>query len=214
MSTTFYNLAAAITQAENSQWPNNPGALEDTAGNKLTFASVTDGFNALVSKLGFDASGQSHVYTPDMPLSKFGATYSGGDSNYASNLANILGVSTSTPLSQLSDQALGAPDATGTGVPSLSDLSAPTYSPEASGVAAASGKVPTNTVGAGAAQGSSGNSLLDTLAAWAKNIQSYEADAVAVVIGIVLIGGAIFSFKAVQGTVVNVAKKGAAIAAA
>ena len=210
MSTTFYNLAAAITQAENSQWPNNPGALEDTSGNKLTFSSVTDGFNALVSKLGFDASGQSKVYSPDMTLSQFGSTYSGGDSNYANNLASFLGVSTNTPLSSLSDQALGAPDVT---VPNVSDLSAPTYSPEASGVAAASGKVPTNTVGTGAAQGSSGNSLLDTLAQWAKNIRSYEADAVAVVIGIVLIAGAIFTFKSVQGTVVNVAKKGAAIAA-
>lgn len=103
---TYNTLAQAIAQEENSQWPNNPGAIEDTAGVPIDFRSPQAGMTALEKKLQFDASGQSSVYDPSMSLSDFEHTYTGGDPNAGNNVASILGVPSSTPLSALSDQSL------------------------------------------------------------------------------------------------------------
>lgn len=103
---TYNTLAQAIAQEENSQWPNNPGAIEDTAGVPIDFGSPAAGMTALEKKLQFDASGQSSVYDPSMSLSDFEHTYTGGDPNAGNNVASILGVPVTTPLSALSDQSL------------------------------------------------------------------------------------------------------------
>lgn len=195
MGSTYNALAAGLTKFENSQHPNNPGALEDNNGNMLDFGSLDAGYAALQSKLNFDASGQSTVYNPNMTLQQFVNTYTGtqtgANNNYAQGLADNLGVTTDTPLGQLSDQNLG-------------QLSAPTYSPEASGTAAASGSVPANTIAPGLAN-------VDTSGGgW---FAEHIASVTAIVIGVVLIGGAIFTFKAVSNTVVTVARKGAEVAA-
>lgn len=103
---TFNTLAQAIAQEENSQWPNNPGAIEDTAGVPIDFGSPQAGMTALENKLQYDASGQSSIYDPSMSLAQFETTYTGGDPNAGNNVASILGVPASTPLSALSDQSL------------------------------------------------------------------------------------------------------------
>lgn len=109
---TFDALSQAIAQEENSQWPNNPGAIEDTSGVPIDFGSPAAGMAALEKKLEFDASGNSSVYDPSMSLSDFEHTYTGGDPNAGSNVASILGVPTTTPLSSLSDQALSGSSST------------------------------------------------------------------------------------------------------
>jgi hypothetical protein len=120
MGTTFTNLANAIAKLEQSTWPNNPGALEDAQGNHLDFGSPEAGFQALLDKLTFDASGQSKVYNPDMSLQDFETTYTGGDTKAGGTLSKLLGVSPSTPLSQLNDQSLGGaqtPNSSGASTP-------------------------------------------------------------------------------------------------
>lgn len=88
---------------------NNPGNLElgnigygtitAGGGNQITvFPSETSGWAALDNQLNKIGAGKSSVYTPDMSLSQFGTTYSGGNPNYGSNLASMLGVSPSTPV--------------------------------------------------------------------------------------------------------------------
>lgn len=210
MSTTYNALASALTQFENSSHPNNPGALENNSGQMIDFPSYDAGYSALLDKLGFDASGQSSTYNPNMTLqdfvNKYTGTQTGDPNNYAPGLASQLGVPTSTTLGQLADQNLYQSQ-TGNNpvtIPNVSGLSAPTYSPEASGVAAASGSVPANTTAPGLAN-------VDTSGGgwFAEHIASITA----IIIGIVLIGGAIFTFKAVSNTVVTVAKKGAEVAA-
>lgn len=116
---TFNTLAQAIAQEENSQWPNNPGAIEDTAGVPIDFGSPQAGMTALEKKLQFDASGQSLIYDPNMSLADFESTYTGGDPNAGNNVASILEVSPLTTLSALNDQSLSSVQALG-GAPSSS----------------------------------------------------------------------------------------------
>jgi len=84
---------------------NNPGDLTDYAdlyganANGITiFPSIEAGWNALYEKIQNILSGASSVYSPDMSLSELGAIWSGGDSNWASNVAAALGTSTDTTL--------------------------------------------------------------------------------------------------------------------
>lgn len=101
-------MAAAIAQAEGSNpaW-NNPGSLTASFGYATTgvgnsagvliFATCTDGWNALYAQLSAIVSGNSR-YGLDTTLASFGMSYSGGDPNWAKNVASLLGVSTNTTL--------------------------------------------------------------------------------------------------------------------
>lgn len=112
------SLADAIASAEGfgvgnniPTTANNPGSLElgdvgygtinAANGNQITvFPSENDGWTALNNQLASVYNGTSKYYTPDMSLSEFGNIYSGGNPNYGNTLANSLGVSPDTTLSQ------------------------------------------------------------------------------------------------------------------
>lgn len=112
------NLAVAIAKQEgsNSKY-NNPGDILDTysyatngtfgAGIPI-FTSLADGVNALYTKLANIQNGGSSTYPLSLTFNQFGALYSGGDSNWAINVAASLGVS---PDSTLGDYFSGASSA-------------------------------------------------------------------------------------------------------
>ena len=84
---------------------NNPGdlALGDigygTLGNGITvFPDVASGAAALENQVNKMVNGGSHVYDPNMTIAQAGQIYSGGDSNWAKNVAQTLGVPSSTTL--------------------------------------------------------------------------------------------------------------------
>lgn len=101
-------MALAIQKAEGSKssW-NNPGDLTKSFGfattgvansaGVLIFATSDDGWNALYAQLSAIVNGNSH-YTLDTTLADFGSGYSGGDPNWAVNVANALGVGTDATL--------------------------------------------------------------------------------------------------------------------
>lgn len=201
MSATYNALAATIAQEENSTWVNNPGALQDAFGNPINFGSYQSGYSALLNKLQYDISGQSQVYSPNMTLGQFENVYTGGDTNAGNNVASMLGVPASTPVSQLSDQSLqqnssflqNAIDLAKNAVNNVLHMG--TMNPS-DAAAMEQGKVPdySKTQGGG--------------------ISSIGADVAAVLVGLVLIAGAVFTFSKVQETIISTAKRGAELAAA
>ena len=106
-SPQFPALDSAIITAEgygtpNYAYPNsnNPFDLQP-GGVETTYPSYQAGVMAGDSFLQNIAAGGSKLYSPSESLSQFGATYSGGDPNFASNLSKSLGVSLSTPMSDV-----------------------------------------------------------------------------------------------------------------
>jgi hypothetical protein len=202
MSTTFNAWAAAIAQNENSQWPNNPGALKDAAGNKLDFGSLSAGYQALQDKLQYDTSGKSAVYSPNMSLADFEKLYTNGDPNAANNIGAMLGVPTSTPISNLSDQTLS--QSSGNLLSKLWDKYMKASSQMQDGdisnpntaIAGITGQTPEQLATSGTSAGI-----------------SMFTNVTAVVVGLVLIAGAVFGFSQVRETVVSTAKGAAALAA-
>src|SRR5579862_526367 len=95
-------LALAIAQAEGFGIPgtkptrqNNPGDIS-SGGGIATFPTVDAGWAALDNQLTLIANGASSYYSPDMTLAQIGAVWANGDPNWASNVANALGVSPDT----------------------------------------------------------------------------------------------------------------------
>lgn len=99
---------------------NNPGDLENgdvgygtitaSGGNQITvYGSLAEGAQALENQVAKIFNGTSAYYSPDMSLSDFGTTYSGGNTNYGTTLANSLGVSPSTTLAQVQNGASASP---------------------------------------------------------------------------------------------------------
>jgi hypothetical protein len=100
-SQEIFDLASAIAVAEGSDpdW-NNPGDLTYAFGyptlgtansaGVLKFQNCADGWYALYHQLGLIVSGGS-MYTLDTTLADFGMKYSGGDPNWATNVAKALG---------------------------------------------------------------------------------------------------------------------------
>ena len=109
-------VAKAISVAENSpvEW-NNPGSLTgEDAGSFRTngvansegvwkFVDLVDGWNALCNKVNRMLSGKSHVYPLTYTLAQTGLKYSGGDPNWAKNVATYLGVPETTTLQELAE---------------------------------------------------------------------------------------------------------------
>ena len=110
-SPAVLKLAKAISVAEGSppEW-NNPGDLTGVDagsfptcgyGNKegvWKFLNNADGWTALYVKLNRMLAGQSRIYSLDMTLEDVGLKYSGGDPNWAVNVARELGVPVTTTL--------------------------------------------------------------------------------------------------------------------
>ena len=105
-------MAKAIAKAEgsNPDW-NNPGDLtlafgyptngKANSAGVLKFVNSVDGWSALYKQLQLIVSGNSAYYSLDTTLAEFGDGYSGGDVNWAVNVARTLGVSTDATLGSI-----------------------------------------------------------------------------------------------------------------
>ena len=112
VSNKVYAFATAIAKAEGSNpaW-NNPGDLTlafsyPTSGKAnsagvLKFNNSADGWSALYKQIALIVNGGSAYYDLTTTLEDFGNLYSGGDPNWAVNVASALGVSTDTPLGSI-----------------------------------------------------------------------------------------------------------------
>jgi hypothetical protein len=114
-STTVQKIAKAIATAEgfyvqNSipQRANNPGDLElgdkglGTIAGKTIYSSPSAGWQALYHEVQLILDNQSRYYNSGMTIAEVGNIYSGGDSNWAQNVADTLGVDVETPIGQVS----------------------------------------------------------------------------------------------------------------
>lgn len=112
-------LSTAIANAEGSNPDiNNPGDLttgdvpaEQTTGvfNSAGVAiidTIENGWTALRNKLENIFNGNSSVYSPDMTISEFAQTYTGGDNadGWAQSVADSLGVTPDTTLADAQAQ--------------------------------------------------------------------------------------------------------------
>jgi hypothetical protein len=107
-SQEIFDVAAAIALAEgsNPDW-NNPGDLTISFGyptvgtansaGVLKFQNCADGWNALYKQLSAIVSGNSRYSLSDS-IADFGAGYSGGDPNWAVNVARELQTTPDAPL--------------------------------------------------------------------------------------------------------------------
>lgn len=215
MSTSTFavdSLAQAIAREEGfnagsvGTSANNPGDLElgdvgygtitAAGGNKITvFGSLQDGWNALTNMLTKDVTGGSSVYTPNESINDFMTTYSGGNPNAGQTTANILGVPASTPISTFG----GTPIAANSSVPAPS-VSSPSLTSGIGQVAAASlppwiqALLPKNST--------DGSFYIPSV-----------TDIVIIIVGLILLAGAVYGFKNLTTTIIMGTKKGAEIAA-
>lgn len=101
--------AIAVAEGSNPDW-NNPGDLTASFGYStsgpvnsagvLQFDNCEDGWQALYAQLSAIVRGGSR-YTLNDTIASFGIGYSGGDPNWAKNVANALGVDPNTQLSEV-----------------------------------------------------------------------------------------------------------------
>lgn len=93
---------------------NNPGDLTGSDGGSfqthgtansegvLIFSSVHDGWQALYMKVNRMLAGKSKTYPLTLTLEQVGLKYSGGNPDWAENVAKYLGVPVTTTLRELS----------------------------------------------------------------------------------------------------------------
>src|ERR1700722_17245939 len=212
------SLIAAIAQGEGA---NTPGTIPNSTGN-LTDLEIGDigygtvsaaGGNQITSFGGDTALGTSEaegyigdeVYneqnglSPSLTLGQYlqqwetGSNSGGG--TLQNNVPSILGIPASTPLTsfgQMAANATGSPSASGAlGVPTTSTLTPAQI----------------------AAQALQGAGTASTKTGWLAQVQAQlakdSAAVAAVVVGLVLIAGAVFGFKNLGNAVVGGATKGA-----
>ena len=114
---------------------NNPGDIGNYPGHTTIFEDAQAGWDALTNQIELIFSGSSAHYSPDMTIAQVGQIYSGGDPNWAINVASRLGVSPNTPLNQIPGGAAalesaaaassGTPDGTSLLTPAGPDLTMP-----------------------------------------------------------------------------------------
>jgi hypothetical protein len=82
---------------------NNPGDIETTGGQLITYTSLTEGWDALYTMIDGWFNGTSKIYNPSMTIAEVAQKYVGTSDwvNWASNVADYLGVSVDTPLSDI-----------------------------------------------------------------------------------------------------------------
>lgn len=80
---------------------NNPGDLKLDGRVITTFPTPEAGWTALRAQLDRIARGASDYYTRSMTLAQMGVTWAAGDTNWAVNVGQALGVSTSTSIGDL-----------------------------------------------------------------------------------------------------------------
>jgi len=81
---------------------NNPGDIEDGAGNLIVYPTVADGWNALLHQVSLFFGGSAH-YNSTMSINQVAQIYVGTADwpNWAHNVSSIPGVLPDTPLNQL-----------------------------------------------------------------------------------------------------------------
>jgi hypothetical protein len=118
VSPTIRRIGEAIATAEGfyvegsrSSRNNNPGDLTVDLNGKgiakdgmfIVYSNAADGFDALYKQISEWFAGTSSYISADMSITQAAQVYSpDGAGNWASNVAHYLGVSTDTPLSQIS----------------------------------------------------------------------------------------------------------------
>jgi hypothetical protein len=114
-TTQVQAIAKAIARAEGfyvqgsvPQRANNPGDLKEgdkgygLIDDKTVFPSPGQGWNALYAQVQAILDNRSKYYNSGMTIAEIGMVYSGGDPNWAQNVADTLGVDTETPIGQVS----------------------------------------------------------------------------------------------------------------
>jgi hypothetical protein len=215
---TLQQLIAAIEQEEGGTKAagyalNNPGDLMTTSGNLESFGSMTEGETALQGYIQNAASGTNQNYYPGETLGEFETTYTGGDPNAAGNIGKILGVdpSTTSLASIVNNNDLGG------GSPASNQSFNPVLTGIEQGLENVSGL---NFPGAGAiGQGATmAKQASEASEPWYKQLEDWITSGVnrevAILVGIVLIAGAVFGFRELSTTVIQGVKKGATLAAA
>lgn len=195
MSSAFgiQDLAQAIEREENvNPSYNNPGAITSN-GSLITFPSLDAGVSALDNQLNRAISGASPYYNPNESLEQFEETYTGGDLNAGSNVASFLGVPSSTPISTFAGSGtLATPTTSGSTTSSSSTTPASTrpfwtYLPGFNELY---------------------NFVTGGSTSTASSTGKFIVDGVVVIVGLILIAGAVFGFKSLQTTVVEGVKGG------
>jgi hypothetical protein len=198
-------LAQAIAQDEGynvtgsvSQNANNPGNVGSTdigfgtttaaGGHQVTnYGSVSDGWGGLLNLLNTATTTGNSNYSPNESLADFYSTYSGGENSTL--LANTLGVDPATPISAYAGDMTGALAQLNAASSGAKVGTSGASSTSAAAAAAAAGQQP-------ASQGLLSKYLgLPSL-----------MDAVGIVGGLILIAGAVYGFKNLATTTVNIAK--------
>lgn len=165
-------------------------------GSPLTFSSLNEGVSALQNYVNNAMGGTSNYYSPNETLAQFENTYTGGDPNAANNIASMLGVSPSIPMSSLSDQNLGSVSSGVNVQPKWWKWLLP------------------------------GSTVLNDAGQAAQNMKSQASgllllgrllepqNTAAFLIGLILVAAAVFGIDKVQDTAITTAKRGAEIASA
>jgi hypothetical protein len=173
---------------------NNPGDLEigdigygtigAAGGNQITvFPSPTAGQQALTNQLNRIGAGNSSVYSPDESISEFGQTYSGGNPTYGPSLASMLGVPASTPIGSVIGNSQGASPGVVAG-----QAATTATNPFSKALSSVSGILSGTSIGSG-------------ILAQIESYLGTEFSAqrwVTIGLGLIFIGGAVFSLKSTQ----------------
>src|ERR1700733_12437194 len=103
--------AIAFAEGSNLTW-NNPGDMKFADGfptcgfgnteGVLKFVNMADGWEALYHQCDLMLTGKSHEYALTDTLEEVGVKYSGGDTDWAKNVAWYFGVPVTTTLQGLS----------------------------------------------------------------------------------------------------------------
>lgn len=188
-------LEDAIARLENTNPAyNNPGAISGTGDTGSSFgagigvySTLAAGQAALDNQIERIYSGSSPLYPggANETLNQFGQVYA-PNQNYGSKIASLLGVPSSTPLSQIQS-----------GVPSFSNgqlvVGGQSYSPD---------QVTQMTIDAQKKQGGNGKHVFGVAL----------EDVVVIVVGVILIAAGVFSFKQTQTVIETGSRIGRKIA--
>jgi hypothetical protein len=207
MATTLAQLENAILQEEGTLAGtsagiplNNPYNLETSQGTLASYPTMEAGYEAGESYLQRAITGENQAYYPGESIGEFETTYTGGDPVAGQNLADILGVDQSTPVSTfLNGPGIGS----NTSQNSSSSQPQTTLGGLIAGLATGSITPPANSPYL------SKNSVLSQIESY---LGSRAVDVVAVIAGLVLIAGAVFGFRSLINTTVQGVKAGAEMA--
>jgi hypothetical protein len=106
-----------FTKGTIPQVHNNPGDIENAHGQKMVFATESDGWDALYRQIELMITGRSRIYKPTMTWIQIGSYYDGEKlfMDWVSNVTKVLGVEPSSTLGEFIAN-FGKPKATPIGL--------------------------------------------------------------------------------------------------